>query len=102
MLAHFWARFSQRFGVPAAQPESAYRPVDPELDLGGVLCIKELRRVAKDNTVQYHGRSLQLFPSMERPSYTELGWKCRSVWMGVCWTASGADPDSPRSASSSY
>ena len=25
--------------------------------------------MAKDNTVQYHGRSLQLFPSMERPSY---------------------------------
>ncbi len=55
--------------MPAAQPESAYRPVDPELDLGSVLCIKELRRVAKDNTVQYHGRALQLFPSMERPSY---------------------------------
>jgi hypothetical protein len=69
VLAQFLPRFNQRFGVPAAQPESAYRPVDPELDLGGVLCIKELRRVAKDNTVQYHGRSLQLFPSMERPSY---------------------------------
>ena len=25
--------------------------------------------MAKDNTVQYHGRALQLFPSMERPSY---------------------------------
>ncbi len=69
VLAEFLPRFNQRFGVPAAQPESAYRLVDPELDLGGVLCIKELRRVAKDNTVQYHGRALQLFPSMERPSY---------------------------------
>ena len=69
VLAEFLPRFNQRFGVTAAQPESAYRPVDPELDLGGVLCIKELRRVAKDNTVQYHGRSLQLYPSMERPSY---------------------------------
>ena len=69
VLAEFLPRFNQRFGVPAAQPESAYRPVDPELDLGGVLCIKELRRVAKDNTVQYHGQALQLFPSMERPSY---------------------------------
>ena len=69
VLAEFLPRFNQRFGVPAAQPELAYRPVDPELDLGGVLCIKELRRVAKDNTVQYHGRALQLFPSMERPSY---------------------------------
>ena len=69
VLAEFVPRFNQRFGVPAAQPESAYRPVDPELDLGSVLCIKELRRVAKDNTVQYHGRALQLFPSIERPSY---------------------------------
>ncbi len=69
VLAEFLPRFNQHFGVPAAQPESAYRPVDPELDLGGVLCIKELRRVAKDNTVQYHGLALQLFPSMERPSY---------------------------------
>jgi hypothetical protein len=69
VLAEFLPRFNQRFGVPADQPESAYRPVDPELDLGSVLCIKELRRVAKDNTVQYHGRALQLFPSMERPSY---------------------------------
>ena len=69
MLADFLPRFNQRFGVPADQPESAYRPVDSGLDLGSVLCIKELRRVAKDNTVQYHGRALQLFPSMERPSY---------------------------------
>ncbi len=41
----------------------------PELDLSGVLCIKELRRVGKDNTVRYHGRTLQLYPTLERPSY---------------------------------
>ena len=69
VLRDFLPRFNQRFGVPAAQPDSAYRPVDPDLDLGGVLCIKELRRVAKDNTVQYHGRTLQLYPAPERPSY---------------------------------
>jgi hypothetical protein len=69
VLASFLPQFNQRFGVPAAQRESAYRPIDPELDLGSVLCIKELRRVAKDNTVQYHGRTLQLFPDPERPSY---------------------------------
>ncbi len=69
MLADFLPQFNQRFGVPAAQAGSAYRTVDSELDLGSVLCIKELRRVAKDNTVQYHGRTLQLFPDLERPSY---------------------------------
>jgi hypothetical protein len=69
VLTNFLPRFNERFGVPAAQSESAYRPIDPDLDLGSVLCIKELRRVAKDNTVQYHGRTLQLFPDQERPSY---------------------------------
>ena len=69
VLTDFLPRFNQRFGVPAAQPESAYRPLDPDLDLGGVLCIKELRRVGKDNTVRYHGRTLQLYPTLDRPSY---------------------------------
>ena len=69
VLADFLLRFNQRFGVPADQLESAYRPVDPEMDLSSVLCIKEMRRVAKDNTVRYHGRTLQLYPSTERPSY---------------------------------
>ena len=70
VLAQFVPRFNQRFGVPADQPEPIYRPVDPELDLGGVLCVKEQRRVARDNTVRYRGKTLQLFPpSTDRPSY---------------------------------
>ncbi len=73
MLAQFLPRFNLRFGVPADPPEPVYRPVDPELDLGGVLCIKEQRRVARDNTVQYQRRTLQLFPpSVDRPSYLRL------------------------------
>src|SRR5918999_1654208 len=69
VLSDFLPRFNQCFGVPAAPPGSAYRAVDPELDLGGVLCIKELRRVAKDDTVRYHRRALHLYPSLEGPSY---------------------------------
>jgi len=69
VLAAFLPRFNQRFGVPADQSEVAYRPLDEDLDLAGVLCIKEQRRVARDNTVQYKNRTLQLFPGMERTSY---------------------------------
>ena len=72
VLRDFLPRFNQRFGVPAAQLESAYRLLDPELDLGGVLCIKELRRVGKDNTVRYQGRTLQLYPTLDRPSYARV------------------------------
>ena len=69
VLEGFLPRFNQRFGVPPAEPELAYRPLDPELDLCGVLCFKEQRRVARDNTVQYHRKTLQLFPGLDRPSY---------------------------------
>jgi len=69
VLEEFLPRFNQRFGVPAAQPGSAYREVPEELDMDGVLCVKKLRRVAKDNTVQYHSKTLQLFPDMDRTSY---------------------------------
>ena len=69
ILESFLPRFNERFGVPAAQPEPTYRPVDPGLDIEAVLCIKERRRVARDNTVHYHGHTLQLFPGTDRPSY---------------------------------
>ena len=68
-LEAFLPRFNSRFGVPAAQPQRAYRPVNSGLDIHAVLCIKEKRRVARDNTVQYHGRTIQLFPGTDHPSY---------------------------------
>jgi transposase len=69
ILEAFLPRFNERFGVPAAQPETAYRQIDPGVDIEGILCFKERRRVARDNTVQYHGRTLQLFPGSDRRSY---------------------------------
>jgi transposase len=69
VLEEFLPRFNQRFGVPAAESESAYREIPEGLDIDGVLCIKETRRVAKDNTVRYRGRTLQLFPETDQPSY---------------------------------
>jgi transposase len=69
ILEAFLPRFNKCFGVPAVQPEPAYRPVDPEIDMEGVLCIKEQRRVAKDNTVRYYSHTLQLFPRAERTSF---------------------------------
>jgi len=69
VLWDFLSRFNQRFGVPAAQPGQAYRPISLELELEGILCVKERRRVARDNTVQYRQRNLQLFPDADRVSY---------------------------------
>jgi hypothetical protein len=69
VLWDFLPRFNQRFGVPAAQPGQAYRPISPGMNIDGVLCVKERRRVARDNTVQYRQRTLQLFPDADKVSY---------------------------------
>ena len=59
-LAGFLARLNARFGVPAASPEVAYRPLPAELDLERVCCFKYGRIVAADNTIRFGGRVLQL------------------------------------------
>ncbi len=70
-LEAFIPRFNSRFGVPAGDPAPAYRAVEPEIDLDGVLCYKEIRRVARDNTIQYHGQTFQIFPGPERRTYAK-------------------------------
>jgi len=68
-LEAFLPRFNERFGVPASDPEPAYRPVAPDLDVAAALCFKERRKVANDNTVQYKGQTIQIFPGNGRSSY---------------------------------
>ena len=53
VIERFLARFNARFRVPAAEPEVAYRPLDPALDLGAILAFRHPRTVVRDNTVKY-------------------------------------------------
>ena len=69
VLKDFLDRFNERFGVPAQHPEAAYRPLGPGVCLDTVLCFRHNRRVARDNTVKYKWRTLQLLPGTERRSY---------------------------------
>ena len=70
VLWDFLPRFNERFGVPPAQSGGAYRPVEPDLDLATILCFKHDCRVARDHTVKYRWRTLQLLPDSDRRSYT--------------------------------
>ena len=72
VLRDFLPRCNARFSVQPEHPEAAYRPVSPELCLSEILCFKHTRKVARDNTVKYHWRVLQLLPDRERPSYAGL------------------------------
>ena len=69
VLADFLPRFNRRFEVPAQESEVAYRSVDEGMRLDRVLCFKYRRRVARDNTVRYRWRTLQLLPGTDRPTY---------------------------------
>ena len=69
VLKDFVVRFNRRFGVPADEPDVAYRPIDSEMCMDSVLCFKHRRRVARDNTVRYRWRTLQLLPGKDRPSH---------------------------------
>ena len=72
VLQEFLPQFNDRFAVVAEQPETAYRPVPDEMSLTETICIKDTRKVARDNTVKYQWRVLQLLPGAERPSYAGL------------------------------
>ncbi len=69
VLRQFLPRFNRRFQVPAQCSKPAFQPLQPDLRLDQVLCFKHRRRVARDNTVKFRKRTLQLLPSLERPSY---------------------------------
>ena len=47
----------------------AYRSMESSVSLDQILCFKHRRKVARDNTVKYNWRTLQLLPGKERPSY---------------------------------
>ncbi len=72
VLQEFLPRFNKRFAVAAEQPETAYRPVPEDLSLTETVSIHHTRKVARDNTVKYQWRVLQLLPGAERPSYAGL------------------------------
>ena len=72
VLQEFLPMINARFAVAAEHTETAYRSVPAELSLTETICIKDTRKVARDNTVKYHWRVLQLLPGAGRPSYAGL------------------------------
>ena len=69
VLEDFLPGFNARFGVPASQSGNTYRRPPQGSDLAGVFCFKYQRTVAGDNTIRFAGRTLQLLPGLEHPSY---------------------------------
>ena len=69
VLDEFVPRFNRRFGVSPQCSQPAFRPLDPKFSLEQILCFKHRRKVARDNTVRFQLRTIQLLPAPEWPSY---------------------------------
>ncbi len=110
-LPGFLVRLNARFGVPAASPAVAYRPVPDELDLERVCCFKYGRIVAADNTIRFGGHVLQLGPVSGRRSlartrvevHERLDGSLLVLWRGesVATAAAPADASKLRARSGS-
>ena len=92
VLKDFVVRFNRRFGVPADEPDVAYRPIDSEMCMDSVLCFKHRRRVARDNTVRYRWRTLQLLPGKDRPSHAGVAVDVLDLISSQCSTIDALYP----------
>ena len=69
LLWNFLPRFNRQFGVPAAEPGTAYRQLPTGISIDATLCFKYIRTVANDNTVHFNGATIQLLADDHRASY---------------------------------
>ena len=67
----FLPAYNRRFAVPAAETGTAFVPWSGT-NLAEILCVQEERVVAKDNTVRYQGRSLQIPQDAHRFHYVKV------------------------------
>jgi transposase len=72
-----------RFATPPRIAETAFVAVTDADSLVEILCIEHVRIVARDNTVAYEGRRLQLPQSPVRPHYVKATVKVRDYADGT-------------------
>ena len=69
LLRDFLPRHNQKFAIPAAQPDSAYRQPKEGFTHDEVFCFKYYRTVGSDNVVHFGEHRLQILPTNGRLSY---------------------------------
>lgn len=104
VLERYLPTFNARFGVPAAQPATAWRPWAADCRAEEVFCFKYRRTVAADNTVSFAGRRLQVEPGPQRKSYARasvevherLDGRLAVYHAGVCLATTLAPLEAPK------
>lgn len=71
VLRRYLPKNNRRFMRKPAKAESAFIPLPDGCDLKQILCWKEERTVANDNTISYHGKKLQIPRSPLRQTFAK-------------------------------
>lgn len=71
ILKKYLGKRNRWFAKKPARPDSAFIPLPRECDLKQILCWKEERVVANDNTVAFHGKKFQIPQSSWRRSFAK-------------------------------
>ncbi|MEO0070520.1 MAG: ISNCY family transposase [candidate division WOR-3 bacterium] len=64
----FIPQYARRFGRPPKDPNPAFHHIPNGTDLRTILCVKETRTVANDDTISYKGITYQLLLTRQTPS----------------------------------
>lgn len=75
----FIPQHNLRFTVLPVDPNPAWRPVPKNIDLLQILCTKEQRIVANDNTISYNGITFQIPKSKLRSSFAKAKVEVREL-----------------------
>jgi len=88
LATHYVPQHNARFAVPPRDPDSAFVPLGPA-DLNAILCVEDTRVVARDNTVRFENRLLQLPPAPGRRSCAGLTVTVRRLLTGHLTVSQG-------------
>ena len=67
-LSLFMAAYNEKFAVEPENPQPAFRPLDPAIELDHILCIKEQRTIIEDSAFSYKGKYYQLIKNGRKAS----------------------------------
>lgn len=79
VIRQFLPQYNRRFIKPSKVATPAWRPIPKNTDLMQILCVKEERTVANDNTISWHGQTLQIPKSDIRSTFAKAKVEVRSL-----------------------
>jgi len=103
VLWDFLPRYNQKFTVPAAQPDSAFRQPGEGFVPDEVFCFKYHRTVGTDNVVRFVEHRLQIMPTNGRLSYARAKVEVQErmdgsiavYYQGLCLATKPAPAEAP-------